>query len=30
MQGISGYTYKISGPWKEPVVQQVSIHKKRD
>jgi uncharacterized protein (TIGR02099 family) len=25
MQKISGYTYKISGPWKQPVVQQVSI-----
>ena len=29
MQTISGYTYKISGPWLEPVVQQVSIIKKR-
>jgi len=27
MQQISGYTYKISGPWKKPVVQQVSIIK---
>ncbi|MDP3561670.1 MAG: YhdP family protein [Legionellaceae bacterium] len=25
MQKISGYTYKISGPWTDPVVQQVSI-----
>ena len=29
MQKISGYTYKITGPWLEPVVQQVSIIKKR-
>ncbi|MDP1604791.1 MAG: YhdP family protein [Legionella sp.] len=29
MQKISGYTYKISGPWKQPVVQQVSIIKKK-
>ncbi|HHF7345898.1 TPA: YhdP family protein [Legionella feeleii] len=29
MQRISGYTYKISGPWRQPVVQQVSIIKKR-
>lgn len=28
MQQISGYTYKISGPWLDPVVQQVSIEKK--
>lgn len=27
MQKISGYTYKISGPWLSPVVQQVSIDK---
>ncbi len=27
MQKISGYTYKISGPWLDPVVQQVSIDK---
>lgn len=27
MQKVSGYTYKISGPWKQPIVQQVSIHK---
>ncbi len=27
MQKISGYTYKISGPWLNPVVQQVSIDK---
>ncbi|KTD24761.1 transmembrane protein [Legionella lansingensis] len=29
MQKISGYTYKITGPWKQPVVQQVKIIKKR-
>ncbi|MFC3907888.1 YhdP family protein [Legionella dresdenensis] len=29
MQKISGYTYKVSGPWKQPVVQQVSIIKKK-
>ncbi len=28
MQTISGYTYKISGPWQKPIVQQVSIIKK--
>ncbi len=28
MQKISGYTYKISGPWLNPVVQQVSIIRK--
>lgn len=27
MQQISGYTYKITGPWLKPVVQQVSITK---
>lgn len=27
MQKISGYTYKISGPWMSPVVQQTSIDK---
>jgi uncharacterized protein (TIGR02099 family) len=27
MQKISGYTYKISGPWKQPEVQQGSIIK---
>lgn len=32
MQKISGYTYKITGPWLDPVVQQVSIdrHKKNE
>jgi len=25
MQKISGYTYKVSGPWLDPIVQQVSI-----
>ncbi|WP_126338587.1 YhdP family protein [Legionella spiritensis] len=28
MQKISAYTYKISGPWKQPVVQQVGIFTK--
>lgn len=28
MQKISGYTYKVSGPWQNPVVEQVSIIKK--
>lgn len=28
IQQISGYTYKISGPWTDPIVQQVSIEKK--
>lgn len=28
MQQISGYTYKISGPWLDPVVQQVIIERK--
>ncbi|ASQ45421.1 hypothetical protein clem_04315 [Legionella clemsonensis] len=28
MQRISGYTYKISGPWRQPIVQQVKIIKK--
>ena len=27
MQKVTGYTYKISGPWLSPVVQQVSIDK---
>lgn len=27
MEKISGYTYKISGPWSQPVVQQVNIIK---
>lgn len=27
MQKISAYTYKISGPWQKPVVQQISIIK---
>ncbi|KTD15399.1 transmembrane protein [Legionella hackeliae] len=30
MQKISGYTYKISGPWRQPVVQQIKIIKKRN
>ena len=29
MQKISGYTYKISGPWQQPVVQQVHLQRKR-
>lgn len=28
MQKITGYSYKISGPWDQPVVQQLSIIKK--
>lgn len=28
MQKITGYTYKISGPWNQPIVQQLSIEKK--
>ncbi len=28
MQKITGYSYKISGPWEQPVVQQLSIIKK--
>lgn len=28
MQKISGYSYKISGPWNEPVIQQISFVKK--
>lgn len=28
MQKISGYTYKITGPWLDPVIQQVSIIQK--
>jgi uncharacterized protein YhdP len=30
MQQVSGYTYKITGPWKEPVVQQVSLTRKKN
>lgn len=29
MQTVTGYTYKVSGPWSNPVVQQVSIFKKK-
>lgn len=29
MEKISGYTYDVSGPWHEPVVQQVHIYKKQ-
>lgn len=28
MEKISGYTYDVSGPWLEPVVQQVNIYRK--
>lgn len=28
MQNISSYSYKVTGPWQEPLVQQVSIVKK--
>jgi uncharacterized protein (TIGR02099 family) len=28
MQQVSGYTYKISGPWIKPIIQQVNIYKK--
>ena len=28
MQKISAYSYKISGPWKQPIVQQLTIVKK--
>lgn len=27
MQSISGYTYRVSGPWSDPVVQQVKIYR---
>jgi uncharacterized protein (TIGR02099 family) len=30
MQKISAYSYKISGPWSQPVVQQLSITKKKN
>lgn len=29
MEKISGYTYDVSGPWHDPVVQQVHIYKKQ-
>ena len=29
MQRVSGYTYKISGPWQQPVVQQVGLERRR-
>lgn len=29
MQKISGYSYKISGPWKQPMVEEVNIIRKR-
>ena len=29
MQQVTGYTYKISGPWLNPVVKQVNIFKKQ-
>jgi uncharacterized protein YhdP len=28
MQKVSGYTYKITGPWQQPVVQQVHLERK--
>jgi uncharacterized protein YhdP len=28
MQKVSGYTYKITGPWQQPVVQQVGLERK--
>ncbi|KTD32437.1 transmembrane protein [Legionella moravica] len=28
MQKITGYSYKVSGPWNQPIVQQLSIEKK--
>lgn len=30
LQQISAYTYKISGPWLDPIVQQVHIYKKKE
>lgn len=29
MQQISGYTYRVTGPWSQPVVQQISIMKNK-
>ena len=29
IQKISGYGYKITGPWNKPVIQQLSIVKKK-
>lgn len=29
MQQISAYTYKISGPWNDPIVQQVHMYRKQ-
>ena len=29
IQQISAYTYKISGPWRDPIVQQVHIYRKK-
>ncbi len=29
MQKVTGYTYKISGPWDNPILQQVNIYKKK-
>jgi uncharacterized protein YhdP len=29
LQQISAYTYKVSGPWTDPVVQQVHIYRKK-
>ena len=30
MQTVTGYTYKVTGPWHKPVVEQVSIFKKTE
>lgn len=29
MQQISAYTYKVSGPWADPIVQQVHLYRKK-
>ena len=29
MMRVTGYTYKVTGPWADPIVQQVSITKKK-
>ena len=29
MQQVTGYTYKVSGPWLDPEVKQISIYKKK-
>ncbi|MGQ3892289.1 YhdP family protein [Legionella sp. CNM-4043-24] len=30
MQKVSGYTYRVTGPWRQPVVEQVSIIQKKN